>query len=73
MTADEERLERAKIKQLEKIATILDKIDKHLKALIPEPPKDVIENDDPFRTGYLKDGMKLSVTCDVEEGNTDEI
>lgn len=73
MDAPQERLERAKIKQLEKIAAILDKIERHLKALDPEPHKEVIENDDPFRVGYLKDGTKLNFTCDVKEGKLDEI
>lgn len=83
MDAAQERLEKAKVKQLEKIAAILDKIERHLKALdgvtpvviknVPEPHKEVIENDDPFRVGYLKDGTPLNFTCDVTEGKLDEI
>lgn len=83
MDAAQERLEKAKIKQLEKIAAILDRIDRHLKALdgitpvvtqnIPESHKEVIENDDPFRVGHLKDGTPLNFTCDVTEGKLDEI
>lgn len=73
MDAAQERLEKAKIKQLEKIAAILDRIDKHLKALDPDPHEKVIENDDPCRVGFLKDGTQLNFTCDVTEGKSDEI
>ena len=83
MDATQERLEKAKIKQLEKIVAILDRIDRHLKALdgvtpvviqnIPDQHKEVIENDDPFRVGHLKDGTQLNFTCDVTEGKLDEI
>lgn len=83
MDAAQERLEKAKIKQLEKIASILDKIERHLKALdsvtpvviqnISDPNKEVIENDDPFRVGHLKDGTQFNFTCDVTEGKLDEI